>query len=76
MSPFYYGRYNAFSGADSYMLSFNGAFVMAWSDAVNKNIDWGDRKSITGFEMTSIESVRYTSDLASRVNLNKLRIQG
>ena len=76
MSPFYYGRYNAFSGADSYMLSFNGAFVMAWSDAVNKNIEWGDRKSITGFEMTSIESVRYTSDLASRVNLNKLRIQG
>ena len=36
------------------------------SDAVNKNIDWDDRKSITGFEMTAIESVRYTSDLASR----------
>ena len=60
MTPFYYGRYNAFSGADSYMLSFNGAFVMAWSDAVNKNIEWDDRKTITGFEMTSIESVRYT----------------
>ena len=67
MSPFYYGRYNAFSSADSCMLSFNGSFVLAWSDVVNKCMDWDDQKTITGFEMTSIESVRYISNLAFRV---------
>ena len=74
MKPFYYGRYNS-SGADSHMLSFNGAFVLGWSDVLINSIEWDDSKTITGFEMTSTESARYISDLAHRVNLETLRLK-
>ena len=52
------------------MLSFNGAFVLAWSDVLTIGIDADDRHTITGFEMTAIESARY-NHLAIRINLEK-----